>query len=78
MGRHEEGLTFAERARRVDPVSPFAQMNMATIHYFARRYDEAIADLEPRSISLLILLPRESLLRRVYAAKGMPDRASTN
>ena len=29
MGRHDEALAFAERARRLDPVSPVAQMNLA-------------------------------------------------
>jgi adenylate cyclase len=75
MGRHEEALTFAERARRVDPVSPFAQMNVATIHYLARRYDEAIAEIRATLDLAPDFAPARILLGRVYVAKGMPDRA---
>jgi TolB-like protein/DNA-binding winged helix-turn-helix (wHTH) protein/Tfp pilus assembly protein PilF len=75
MGRREEALAFAERARRVDPVSRAAQLNVATILYFARRYDDAIMeitktlDLDPR------YAPARVLLGRVHAAKGNAERA---
>jgi TolB-like protein/Tfp pilus assembly protein PilF len=75
MGRPEEALAFAERARRLDPVSPPAQMNLGVVLYFARRYDEAITqigetlELEPD------FGPAHIMLGRVYAAKGMADRA---
>jgi TolB-like protein/DNA-binding winged helix-turn-helix (wHTH) protein/Tfp pilus assembly protein PilF len=75
MGRREEALAFAERARRVDPVSRAAQMNVATILYFARRYDDAIMeitktlDLDPG------YAPARVLLGRVHAAKGNAERA---
>jgi tetratricopeptide (TPR) repeat protein len=75
MGRHEEALAFAEHARRVDPVSPLAQMNVATIHYFARRYDEAIAEIGDTLDLAPDFGPARILLGRVYVAKGMPDRA---
>jgi tetratricopeptide (TPR) repeat protein len=75
MGRPEEALAFAERARRLNPVSAATQMNVGTIHYFARRYDEAIAALE----EALELAPdfgaAHVMLGRVYVAKGAPDRA---
>jgi TolB-like protein/DNA-binding winged helix-turn-helix (wHTH) protein/Tfp pilus assembly protein PilF len=74
-GRHEEALAFAERARRVNPVSPFALMNVAMMHYFARRYDEAIADIEATLDLSPDFAPAIILLGRVYVAKGMPDRA---
>lgn len=75
MGRRGEALAFAERARRVDPVSRAAQMNVATILYFARRYDDAIMeitktlDLDPG------YAPARVLLGRVHAAKGNAERA---
>lgn len=75
MGRPEEALVFAERARRLDPVSPQAQQNLGLVFYFARRYDEAISafretlELEPD------FGPAHVMLGRVYTAKGMPDRA---
>ena len=71
MGRHEEALAFAEHARRVDPVWPLAQMNVATIHYFARRYDEAIAEIGDTLDLAPDFGPARILLGRVYVAKGM-------
>ena len=75
MGRHEEALTFATRAREVNPASPGAFHNLGVVHYFARRYDEAITqfretlDLDPAFGGAHVMLGR------VYAAKGLPDRA---
>jgi TolB-like protein/DNA-binding winged helix-turn-helix (wHTH) protein len=74
MGRHDEALVLARRARDLDPVSPKAWMNLAVVHYFARRYDEATTalsdtlDLEPN------FGPAHVMLGRVYVAKGMPER----
>jgi TolB-like protein/DNA-binding winged helix-turn-helix (wHTH) protein/Tfp pilus assembly protein PilF len=75
MGRPEEALTFAERARRLDPVSRNAQMNVGTILYFARRYDEAITQLRETLELAPDFGPAHVLLGRIYDAKGMPDRA---
>jgi tetratricopeptide (TPR) repeat protein len=75
MGRHQEALAVAERARRVDPVSPLAQMNVATILYFARRYDEAIAEITDSLDLAPDFAPARILLGRIYVAKGSPERA---
>jgi TolB-like protein/DNA-binding winged helix-turn-helix (wHTH) protein len=75
MGQTEEALALAERARRLDPVSAEAQMNVGVILYFARRYDDAVVaiketlDLDPD------FGPAYVTLGRIYVAKGMPDRA---
>jgi TolB-like protein/DNA-binding winged helix-turn-helix (wHTH) protein/Tfp pilus assembly protein PilF len=75
MGRHEEALTFATRARDLDPASPSAFHNLGVVHYFARRYDDAITqfretlDLDPAFGGAHVMLGR------VYVAKGLPDRA---
>jgi len=75
MGRHEEALTFATRARDLDPASPSAFHNLGMAHYFARRYDDAITqfhetlDLDPASGGTHVMLGR------VYIAQGLPDRA---
>src|SRR4029453_14121999 len=75
MGRHEEALTFATRARDLDPASPGAFHNLGVVHYFARRYDDAITqfrealDLDPAFGGTHVMLGR------VYIAKGLPDRA---
>jgi tetratricopeptide (TPR) repeat protein len=50
-------------------------MNVAMIHYFARRYDEAIAEIEATLDLAPDFAPVRILLGRVYVAKGMPDRA---
>ncbi len=75
MGRPEEALAFAERGRRLDPVSPGAQLNLGLIRYFARRYDEAIAAFEETLELAPGFGPAHVMLGRVYVAKGMPDRA---
>jgi TolB-like protein len=75
MGRLGDALTFAEQARRVDPVSPDAQMNLGVILYFSRRYDEAIVAIR----EALELAPDfgapHVMLGRIYVAKGDADRA---
>jgi tetratricopeptide (TPR) repeat protein len=64
MGRHEDALAFAERARDLDPVSPNAWHNLGAVHYFARRYDEAIMhfrealDLDPNYGGAHVMLGR--------------------
>jgi tetratricopeptide (TPR) repeat protein len=43
LGRHEEALDEHERARRLDPYSLIINANLARALYWARRYDDAIA-----------------------------------
>lgn len=75
MGRHDQALGFAQRARDLDPASPAARYNLGLVHYFSRRYDDAITqfremlDLDPG------LGAAHVMLGRVYVAKGQPDRA---
>jgi tetratricopeptide (TPR) repeat protein len=75
MGRLQESLDFAERARRVDPVSADAQMNLGIILYFARRYDDAVAAVTETFELAPDFGPAHVLLGRIYVAKGMPERA---
>ena len=75
MGRLGEALDFAERARRFDPVSADAQMNLGMILYFARRYDDAVAAVTETFELAPDFGPAHVLLGRIYVAKGMPDRA---
>ena len=75
MRRHQESIAFAQLARRLNPVSPVAQFQVAMNLYLARRYDDAIAE----AAATLDLAPDSGaahvLLGRVYVAQGMPDRA---
>jgi len=54
LGRHEEALDEHERARQLDPYSLIINANLARALYWARRYDDAIAQakhtlqLDPR------------------------------
>jgi len=75
MGRLDEALDFAERARRVDPVSPDAQMNLGIILYLGRRYDEAVVAINETLDLAPDFGPAHTMLGRIYVAKGMPDRA---
>ena len=74
-GRDKEALEFGGRARDLDPVSPVAWQSLGLTHYFARRYDDAIAqfrealDLDPNFGQAHLMLGR------TYVAKGLPDRA---
>jgi serine/threonine-protein kinase len=43
VGRTEEALREAERARELDPLTPVITGNAARVAYFARRYDDAVA-----------------------------------
>jgi TolB-like protein/DNA-binding winged helix-turn-helix (wHTH) protein/Tfp pilus assembly protein PilF len=73
--RDKEALEYAKRARDLDPVSPNAWHNLGLVHYFARRYDDAITqfrevlDLDPNFGHAHVMLGR------TYVAKGLPDRA---
>jgi TolB-like protein/DNA-binding winged helix-turn-helix (wHTH) protein/Tfp pilus assembly protein PilF len=74
-GRDEESLGLARRARDLDPVSTDARHNLGLVHYFARRYDDAIIqfrealDLDPNFGYAHIMLGR------TFVAIGQPDRA---
>ena len=74
MGQHEEALRLATRARDLDPVSADAWINLAVIHYFARRYDDAtkalneVLELDPA------YGPAYVMLGRIDDAVGRPER----
>jgi tetratricopeptide (TPR) repeat protein len=74
-GRAEQGLPIAERAARLDPASPNAQMNVGVILNFASRFDDAVTRFE----QTLELDPNftfaNAMLGLSYLGKGMPERA---
>ena len=74
-GRPTEALPIAERACRLDPVSPNARMNLGSVLHLARRDDEAARQFE----EALDLDPNfalaHALLGLTYLSKAMPDRA---
>jgi tetratricopeptide (TPR) repeat protein len=46
MGRYPEALEHARIAHDLDPLSPVIHTLLGWVHYYGRRYDEAIAALE--------------------------------
>jgi len=42
MGRHDEAVAEMQRARDLDPLSPWQNRNLGSALYFSRRYDEAV------------------------------------
>jgi DNA-binding winged helix-turn-helix (wHTH) protein/tetratricopeptide (TPR) repeat protein len=43
-GRHDEAIAAAERAQRLDPLSPAVKGDLAWFYYLARRYDQSIEE----------------------------------
>jgi TolB-like protein/Tfp pilus assembly protein PilF len=76
-GRHEEAIAGIRKARELDPLAPQINANVGCILYFARRYDEAIEELE----KALELQPDNGAahfwLSRVYQQKKMYPQAVT-
>jgi TolB-like protein/DNA-binding winged helix-turn-helix (wHTH) protein/Tfp pilus assembly protein PilF len=76
MGRMQESVQEAQRARELTPLDLIVNINLCAKLYFTRRYDEALAqckanqDLDPGSPNAL------DQLGAVYAAKGMDSEAA--
>jgi TolB-like protein len=72
LGRHEEALAEAQRARELDPFSLVMNRNVGIIYYFARRYEEAIEEfrkvieMDPTFPSPHFGLGRAYLQKRMY------------
>jgi TolB-like protein/DNA-binding winged helix-turn-helix (wHTH) protein/Tfp pilus assembly protein PilF len=75
MRRHEESVAFARRARTLNPVSPATQLQVAMNLYLARRYDDALVELEG-ALALAPDFGQAHILRgRVHVAQGAHHRA---
>jgi len=75
MGQAEQSVHEMQYARELDPLGVIVNNDLCQMLFFARRYDEAIAqckanlDLDPNSVAALWFLGH------VYAAKGMNSEA---
>jgi TolB-like protein/DNA-binding winged helix-turn-helix (wHTH) protein/Tfp pilus assembly protein PilF len=77
MGRFDEAMAEAIRARELDPLSPSVSMGMSWIYSWSRRQDEAIAELR-RTLQLdPNFSAAHSALVWSYEEKGMYAEAVT-
>jgi serine/threonine-protein kinase len=75
MGRHEQAIAAASRARELDPVSPIVRVVQAWMFFFAGQYDASI-DAANQALELEPNQPTAHLyLGYSYTAKGMYSEA---
>jgi len=75
MGRFNEAINEQEHARAVDPLSPLINANLAKAFYYARQFDDAIAQAQ-ETLKLDSKYRAASIfLERAYRHKGMADLA---
>lgn len=70
-GQPEEALAEARRAVELDPLSPNAHAEVAHALFANRRYDEALAQIEPIAAIRPPLLMVSAVAGQCYAKKGM-------
>jgi len=78
MGRHEEAITLSRRAQQLDPLNLRTRTAVAHQFIFARRYDEALEQLQ----MALDLNPNYQITydyrRHVYEDMGLYQEAASN
>ncbi|HKH74027.1 MAG TPA: protein kinase [Vicinamibacterales bacterium] len=74
-GRHAQAIAMAEHAAKLDPLSPIRQNTLGIVLYHARRYDEALAqmnrsiDLDPHNFAATLMVGA------IFDAMGKPQAA---
>ena len=75
LGRLEEAFVVAEEARQIEPLVAARSSSLGILHYYARNYPRAAAEIQ-RALSLNPSFPPAHLaLGRVYAAMNRFDEA---
>jgi serine/threonine protein kinase/Tfp pilus assembly protein PilF len=75
MGRFDEAIMEAERARDLDPLSLIINSVVGLVYFFARRYDESITNFQ-RTLELdPSFLLASTFIVGSYVANGMYDDA---
>jgi len=74
-GRAEEAIGIAQKASRLDPVSPGVQMNLGVVLYFARQFAEAVQQLQETIELDPDFAFAHSMLGLAFLSQDMPDRA---
>lgn len=76
MGRHAESIAVMRKAEVLDFLSPLVMTNLADAYRYARRYDDALRQLE-KVLELEPNYPRTQLIvEAVYEMKGMYQEAA--
>jgi len=75
MGRHAEAIAESRVAEARAPLSPIMSRDVAWAHFFARQYDETLAQLRKTLAVRPDFVPARSLLGRTYLQMGMYDAA---
>ncbi len=75
MGRHDEGIAETELARDLDPLSPIINACVGVAYYFARRYDESIANHQKTLELVPGFLLASTYIVVAYATNGMCESA---
>lgn len=75
MGRFEEAYATIQQAGKLDPLSPIINSVAGWVLFYARRYDEAIAQLTKTLEMHPDFLPAHIDLARSYEAKEMWEEA---
>ncbi|HSA93355.1 MAG TPA: protein kinase [Terriglobales bacterium] len=75
MGRHAEAIAEARLGERLDPFSQVCGSTVADALFYARRYDECIAQARKLIQARPNAVGEYFVLRDCYAAKGMFDEA---
>jgi TolB-like protein/DNA-binding winged helix-turn-helix (wHTH) protein/Tfp pilus assembly protein PilF len=75
LGRSEEALAEAKRARDLDPVSPAIVHYVAVQSYLARQFDQSIEQCQETQAMDPSFTPAYGTMGHAYAAKGMYSEA---
>jgi TolB-like protein len=75
IGRHEDAIREALLAEERAPMSPPMSRRVGWAYYFARRYDDAIAQLKKTLALEPGFVPARTLMARAYVHRDMHDLA---
>jgi serine/threonine protein kinase/Flp pilus assembly protein TadD len=75
-GRHDQAIASAKRAQQLDPTSLLNSSDVGWELYLARRYDEAVVQLEKTLDMDSNFFPAHNWLAQAYLAKSMYQRAT--
>ena len=74
-GREQEALSEINLARQLDPLSPIIKVNVGFVHFWARKYDEAILECDKVSNENPTFAEPHRCLALAYWAKHIYPRA---